>query len=188
MPTTTLRARLEELAQDFASAALAAVRRASLEELGGSKPGAADDGPRGNGGTGQLQPLIDGALEAIRQQRACEADLAFRLALLAHAARNSRGTFATCARALGVSRQTLQPYALVAEQWSGDELRTLLAERRNSLGEPISISHLVLLAKVPRPACDRIVERVFSEGLTVRQLRRVLRQSRAKARTTRKGR
>jgi hypothetical protein len=40
--------------------------------------------------------------------------------------------------------------ALVAEQWSSDELRSLLADR------------------------------VFSEGLTVRQLRRVLRPSRAK--------
>jgi hypothetical protein len=187
MPTTTLRARLEDLAQGFASAALAAVRGASLEDLNGAPP-ATGDSPRGNGGTGQLKPLIDGALQAMRQQRACEADVAYRLALLAHAARSSRGTFATCARALGVSRQTLQPYALVAEQWSGDELRTLLAERRNSLGEPISISHLVLLAKLPRPACDRIVERVFSEGLTVRQLRRVLRPSRAKARTRRKGR
>lgn len=182
MPTTTLRDRLEDLAQGFASAAIAAVCHASLEDLNGAPRGAGGGSPRGNGDGGQLQPLIDGALQAMRQQRACEADVAYRLALLAHAARSSRGTFATCARALGVSRQTLQPYALVAEQWSADELRTLLAERRTSLGEPISISHLVLLAKLPRPACDRILERVFSEGLTVRQLRRVLRPSRTRAR------
>ena len=68
-----------------------------------------------------------------------------------------------------------QPYATVAARWSAPELRQLLAARRNVRGEPISISHLVLLARLSNPARDQWTERVFDEGLTVRQLRELLR-------------
>lgn len=157
---------------------LAVVQGASLEDLETAAP-AGRRGPSGPSGA-DLQSLIRDALEASEQQRTSEAELAYRVALVAQAARASRGTFDSCARALGMSRQTLQPYALVAERWSGKELRHLLAERRNARGEPISISHLALLAKLPRSTCDALVERVFAEGLTVHELRRVLRKRKGK--------
>lgn len=172
---TVLQSRLEELAQDLASSILAAVRRASLADLGDGAP-EPDGASRRNGRTGDdLQPFVDGALKAMKRQRVCEADVACQLALLARAAHDARGTLAACAQALGVSRQTLQPYTVVARQWTGAELQHLLAVRRNSKGEPISMSHLLLVANWPRPECDRVVERVFSEALTVRQLRRIVR-------------
>jgi DNA-binding response OmpR family regulator len=126
----------------------------------------------------ELQALVGDVLDTIASERALEAEQAYRLALLAKAALASttpRGSpIEACARAVGLSRQTLQPYALVASRWSAPELKRLLAERRNVRGEPISISHLVMLAKLPRATRDSWIERVFSEGLTVRQLRDIL--------------
>jgi CheY-like chemotaxis protein len=125
-----------------------------------------------------LRALAEDVLDSFAKERDLEAEQAYRLALLAKAAfahRSPRGSaIEACARAVGLSRQTLQPYAIVASRWSAPELKHLLAERRNANGEPISISHLVVLAKLPRPARDTWLERVFAEGLTVRQLRDIL--------------
>jgi DNA-binding NarL/FixJ family response regulator len=125
-----------------------------------------------------LRTLAGDVLDTFARERALHAEQAYRLALLAKAAfahPSLKGSpIEACARAVGLSRQTLQPYALVATRWSAPELRHLLAERRNSRGEPISISHLVLLAKLPRATRDTWTERVFAEGLTVRQLREIL--------------
>jgi CheY-like chemotaxis protein len=129
-----------------------------------------------------LRILAEDVLDAFAKERALQADLAYRLALLAQGAAASTaasGTsiFEACARAVGLSRQTLQPYATVAARWTGPELRQLLAERRNVRGEPISISHLVELARLSNPTRDEWLERVYAEGLTVRQLRDLLRGS-----------
>jgi hypothetical protein len=117
----------------------------------------------------------------MKLQRAAEAEVAYRFAAAAaHATRN--GGIDACARALGVSRQTLAPYALVASHWSAAELKHLLAERRNVHGDPISISHLVELAKLDPEDRDRWLERTFAGGLTVRELRAGLRTSRSRSR------
>jgi DNA-binding response OmpR family regulator len=128
-----------------------------------------------------LRALADDVLDVFAQERSLEAEQAYRLALLAQAAFASEArdwsVIEACARAVGLSRQTLQPYATVVSRWSADELRRLLAERRNVRGEPISVSHLVLLSRLPNPARSLWLERVFGEGLTVRQLRELLRES-----------
>jgi DNA-binding response OmpR family regulator len=125
-----------------------------------------------------LRALAEDVLDTFARERELHAEQAYRLALLAKAAfarEHVKGSsIEACARAVGLSRQTLQPYAIVASRWSAPELRTLLAERRNAHGEPISISHLVVLAKLPRATRDAWIERVFAEALTVRQLRDIL--------------
>jgi DNA-binding response OmpR family regulator len=127
----------------------------------------------------ELRVLADDVLDVFAQERSIEAEQAYRLALLAQAAFASEerdwSVIEACARAVGLSRQTLQPYATVASRWTAPELLHLLAERRNARGEPISISHLVLLARLSNPARSQWLERVFDEGLTVRQLRELLR-------------
>lgn len=136
-------------------------------------PGTSDELPA------DLRGLADDVLDVFAQERSLEAEQAYRLAMLAQAAFASEGrdwsVIEACARAVGLSRQTLQPYATVAARWSAPELRHLLAERRNAHGHPISISHLVLLARLSNPARDQWLERVFDEALTVRQLRELLR-------------
>jgi CheY-like chemotaxis protein len=129
-----------------------------------------------------LRVLAEDVLDAFAKERTLQADLAYRLALLAQGAASSTAAsgssiFEACARAVGLSRQTLQPYATVAARWTGPELRRLLAERRNVRGEPISISHLVELARLSNPTRDEWLERVYAEGLTVRQLRDLLRNN-----------
>lgn len=170
---TDLHRHLEAIAASFVSAVLAAVRGASMAELVGrpARPYARTrplpDPPK------EFDALIDGARHAFARQRTAEADLAYHLTVLARAAGSGRNT-ALCARALGISRQTLSPYALVGSQWTASELEALLANRRNVHGDPISISHLVLLARVPATDRDRWLERTFENGLTVRELRRQL--------------
>jgi hypothetical protein len=136
-------------------------------------PGTTDELP------GDLRALADDVLDVFAQERSLGAEQAYRLAMLAQAAFATEGrdwsVIEACARAVGLSRQTLQPYATVAARWSAPDLRHLLADRRNARGEPISISHLVLLARLANPARDHWLERVFDEGLTVRQLRELLR-------------
>jgi hypothetical protein len=63
-------------------------------------------------------------------------------------------------------------------RWSVSELRVLLVERRNVYGEPISISHLALLAPLSRPRRAVWTERVFAQGMTAHELRTVLQAER----------
>lgn len=125
-----------------------------------------------------LRALAGDVLDTFAREHELHAEQAYRLALLAKAAfarGSSKGSpIEACARAVGLSRQTLQPYAIVASRWSAPELKHLLAERRNAQGQPISISHLVVLAKLPRGMRETWIERVFAEALTVRQLRDIL--------------
>jgi hypothetical protein len=167
---TRLRSQLEALAQAFASSVVSALRAAPLHEIRGQdepKPRvAAPPVPL----KGTSATAVKEALQAIKLQRAAEAEVAYRLAVAAaHATRD--GGIDACAAVLGVSRQTLAPYALVASQWTAEELRHLLAERRTVHGDPISISHLVELAKLAPADRDRWLERTFAQGLTVRELR-----------------
>lgn len=81
------------------------------------------------------------------------------------------------ATALGRDETTLYRYGQVATRWTGDELGVLL-KRVNIFGEPISWSHLVELTAVNSKR-DRaaLVERVLGEGLSVRELARVISSS-----------
>jgi DNA-binding NarL/FixJ family response regulator len=127
----------------------------------------------------ELHALVEDVCDAAAEVLFVDAEYVFRMAVLAQkaygAADDGDPQFAACARAVGLSRQALQPYVLVAKRWTREELRVLLAERRNVLGKPMSVSHLHLLARLPRHAREEWVERVFSEGLTVSGLQQLLR-------------
>ena len=124
-----------------------------------------------------LRALVDDARDALAEGRFVEAVKAHRLALAARAALSDAGGHGVarrCARALGLTPHTLQAYALLASRFRAEEFRELLAMRRNVDGEYLTVSHLHVLARLPRPARTVWLERAFGEGLTVRQLRLVV--------------
>lgn len=122
-----------------------------------------------------LNHLVQDVLDTNAEALSLEAERAYRMALLARGAYGDGRQFAASAKAVGLSRQALQPYILVASRWTSEELRSLLAERRNADGKPISVSHLQLMARLPRRARAEWVERVFAESLTVSELQELLR-------------
>lgn len=78
------------------------------------------------------------------------------------------------AKPLGRPASTLYRYSLVAERWSLDRLGTVLG-RRNTLGQPLSWSHFVVLASVDGSTQRKtLLERTLSESLSARQLRLLL--------------
>jgi hypothetical protein len=132
-----------------------------------------------------LQLLVDDARDALAEGRLVQADQAYRLALVARAASSDPtggGQVANeCGRALGLARPTLLAYALLASRFSAAEFRELLAVRRNVHGEHLTVSHLQLLARLPRQARQVWTERAFSEGLSVRELRVVVSTQRVRS-------
>jgi hypothetical protein len=165
---TRLRSQIEALADAFAFSVLSAICAARLEELRSPvELNRRVARPEVRGGASAA--AVEDALRAIKLQRTAEAEVAYRLAVAAAGAR--KGGIEACARALGLTRQTLAPYALVGAHWTAAELRHLLAERRTVHGDPISISHLAELANLAPAHRDRWLERTFSQGLTVRELR-----------------
>ena len=124
-----------------------------------------------------LRALVEDARDALAEGRLVQAVQCHRFALVARAALSDdsgRGAAARCARVLGLTPHTLQGYALLASRFSADEFRDLLARRRNVHGEYLTVSHLQVLARLPRRARIVWIERAFSEGLTVRQLRQAV--------------
>lgn len=82
---------------------------------------------------------------------------------------------ATVARALGVDATTLYRYGSVARLWDAASMRALMRRQTTRGQQPISWCHLLELARV-RPAGlrSRLLERVFAEGLSVRELARLI--------------
>lgn len=132
-----------------------------------------------------LQRSVQAAAAARRRESEAHAETALELARVAQSAlaHGGRGgsMVRACARALGLHRTTLQSYAQIT-RWSVSELRVLLVERRNVLGEPISISHLALLAPLPRSRRLVWTERVFAQGMTAHELRKALQDERSENR------
>jgi len=122
-----------------------------------------------------LSALVAGLLAAEENVNAATAECVYRLAFLARAAHGRRvgslDAMSVCAQAIGITRQTLQPFALIARCWTQEELRELLT-RRDAHGRGLSSSHLVTLARIPRAARIRWIERALAESLDVRALRR----------------
>ena len=86
------------------------------------------------------------------------------------------------ARALGTNIHTLYRCAAVAGCWSRPELEALL-HRTTPRGQPLSWSHLVLLAGVASAKWrSELVDQCLRDGLTVRELLVI-----AEARDTRRG-
>jgi hypothetical protein len=127
-----------------------------------------------------LRKLVNEVLRAVTRMRGLEAEYVLGLAEVARAARDRRAenepAIDACAKALGVARQTLQPYALIASRWKPEELRHLLS-RRDRHGRPISLSHLLVLARLPPRESARWTESVFEEGIVVHDLRKRVRRS-----------
>jgi hypothetical protein len=123
-------------------------------------------------------------VQAESRMHAAEADYALRMAAVARAARRggagANSAVRQCASALGITRQTLQPYALVAMRWTHAELRSLF-ERHDCHGRRMSLSHLLILCRLPLAERRRRAEETLSEGLAVHELRRRVRASRRTA-------
>jgi len=130
--------------------------------------------------SGALRDLVATAVEAEVRLCTAKAEYAVRVAAMARAA--FRGPPAEAreirdrAAALGITRQTLQVYAVVGTKWSAAELRLLL-EREDCHGQRISVSHLLLLARVEGEERGRRTEEVFANGLNLRELRGRIRES-----------
>ncbi|HSY21881.1 MAG TPA: hypothetical protein VK841_07195 [Polyangiaceae bacterium] len=128
-----------------------------------------------------LHDLVAGVQQAVSTLRDAEAQYILRMAEVARAARRGgaadESSINHCARALGISRQTLQPYAIVALRWTAQDLRDLF-ERRDCHGRPISLSHLLVLARLPLADRSRWIEVVLAEGTPVHELRARLRKMR----------
>jgi hypothetical protein len=123
-----------------------------------------------------LHEFVADALRSATDLRQAEAENAYRLALLVRAATGRRlgrggSALAACAKLLGVSRSTLQPFSSIASRWSPQELRALF-ERSDS--RFLSVSHLLLIGQLPRTARNPWIKRVLEEGLGVHELRRRL--------------
>jgi hypothetical protein len=127
-----------------------------------------------------LHDLVAGVQQAVSTLRDAEAQYVLRMAEVARAARRGgvadESSINHCARALGISRQTLQPYAIVALRWTTKDLRDLF-ERRDCHGRPISLSHLLVLARLPQADRSRWIEVVLAEGTPVHELRARLRNA-----------
>ncbi len=101
-----------------------------------------------------LQDLVTRVKESASARRAAEADYVYRLAQLMRASAGRRlagggSASAACAQARGIARTTLAAFTIVATRWTADELHALLT-RRDVHGDPISVSHLLLLSRLPR--------------------------------------
>jgi hypothetical protein len=120
-----------------------------------------------------LNELVAGARRSAADLRVAEAENAYRLALLVREATGRQlagggSALTACAALLGVSRSTLQPFSIIASCWSTQELQTLFQRSRNRC---LSVSHLLLIGRLPQPARNQWMERVLAEGLGVHELR-----------------
>ncbi|HSY23663.1 MAG TPA: hypothetical protein VK841_16160 [Polyangiaceae bacterium] len=126
---------------------------------------------------GPLRELVAIAVEAEMRFHAAKSEYAISMAALARAARErpaERREMRDPSPAIRVTRQTLQTFAVVGTQWTASELRVLF-ERKDCHGHRISVSHLLLLARVQGEERQRRTEEVFADGLNLRDLRRRLR-------------
>jgi hypothetical protein len=121
-----------------------------------------------------LRALVEGARRSLERVADAEAAYVYSLALMSRAAtgRTVQGGSAidVCAAALGLTRQTVQPYAVIASRWNFVDLRRLLS-RRTVRGRPLSTAHLLFLARLGKAQRGYWLERTVREGLDVHSLR-----------------
>jgi hypothetical protein len=147
------------------------------------RPGASD-GLRG-GAQADVAPdvwdAVADAVRAAREVRLAEAEHAYKMAIVARVAAgrrcSGRSAVEVSARSLGVTRRTLQQFAILATRWTFDEYRVLL-ERRGPSGHSLTVSHLLVVAPLSREAREHWIARVLLEGLAVRTLRAQIARSR----------
>jgi hypothetical protein len=81
---------------------------------------------------------------------------------------------ASCARVLGMSRQSMQEFVTIGARWNEAEWRRIL-RLRDAGGAPLGVARLVLLARAPCTARKALLDRVLRERLDVRTLRKLVR-------------
>jgi hypothetical protein len=127
-----------------------------------------------------LHELLREAHRACINLRIAEARYARSLAVLAGGARGRRvrgaSAIEVCAKALGIARQTLQPFAIIASRWSQSELNAIF-EMRGAAGRPLTTSHLLCVARLPLRTRELWIRRALNEDLDVRALRERLAKS-----------
>lgn len=123
----------------------------------------------------ELSSLVAEVRAAARAANKAEAEYVCQLALLARAAYGRRAAggdaMTVCAKAVGLTRQTLQPFVRIALCWTKDELCDLLAGGDPN-GRALTSSHLAALARLPRSKRAHWTERALTEGMHVRELRK----------------
>jgi hypothetical protein len=139
-----------------------------------------------------LQALVLRARRAAAEAAVADANLAYALSLLAQAATGRSvpagrgGAVETCARALGYSRQKLQLYGVIARRWTAEQFSALV--KRGALaGGRLSVSHLLLIAALPRSARDVWIERVLEQGISAHALKERLQEFTGRHRGARRG-
>jgi CheY-like chemotaxis protein len=127
-----------------------------------------------------LRALVEDSLDAIALEEAAAAERACSIASLASAAQpltsRGRGTMRAVARVVGLTRQQFHAYASVGRRWTSQALRELLC-RRNSNGEPISVSHLAAVAPLAKVRRETVLKAMLEESLTVAEAKRLRRQT-----------
>jgi hypothetical protein len=127
-----------------------------------------------------LENAVADAIRAARDAKLAEAEYAYKMAIVAQVAAGRRlsgmSAVEASARSLGVTRRTLQQWAILATRWTLAECRVLL-ERRGPDGNSLTVSHLLVVASLPREARKHWIERALLDGLAVRELRAHIAQS-----------
>ncbi len=127
---------------------------------------------------GPLRHLVATAVEAGTRLHRAKTEYRVTLAAIARAARGEGRVEAReirrKAKALGVTRQMMQVYGVVGSEWTATELRVLL-DREDCRGNRISVSHLLVLARLPSAERAQRTEEVFDHGLNLKDLRRRIR-------------
>jgi hypothetical protein len=131
------------------------------------------------GDVDSLSPRLRPVYEAIRELFAGatqhEVRTRHRVGVLIAGVKTSREKYGAraveqLAGALATNVHTLYRCAAVAECWTPSGLDAI-SHRRTPRGQPLSWSHLVLLAGIPSPRRrTELLDRALEQGLTVRQL------------------
>jgi hypothetical protein len=130
-------------------------------------------------GVAALSPALRSACESVRALLAGgardDARARYRVGVIVSAVMNAPGKYGSravdeIARAVGTNVHTLYRAAAVAECWSEPQMDALL-QRTNGFEQPLSWSHLVLLAGViSTKRRAELVDKALRDDLTVRQL------------------
>jgi ActR/RegA family two-component response regulator len=168
---------VEFLAKPFTRAVLQAWAARAVEAWGRSAPACAFPGDLPE----DLRRLAARAVAASTDVGRAQGTYAEHLGALARAASGrrlaSRSATAACAEAIGVSRQVLQAAGAVGARVAEPVFQDLFS-RRNCQGRHITPSHLVAVSGLPNSTRAEVIERIFSEGLGVHDVRSLVSQLR----------
>ena len=145
--------------------------------------------------TGEIDKVVEGMSTALRRKYEVARELLatttgddvrgrYKVAVLVLEVKKNEKAYGAGAvrklgKALGWDKSTLYRYALIAKRWDAPAMSALV--RRKSLhGQPVSWSHLLEVVRVSPPSRRaKLLDRVLEEGLSVRELARLVRQSTA---------